>query len=216
MLDRLLHGHPPVLPAWLDRLSERWATATTWVRVCVITAVTAVALIVAGRGAATSPWGPEVAVLVAARPLPAGHVLEAGDTEPARWPQRLVPVGTPSHPDDVVGRTLAASVPAAALVTGGHLAVDGVAAELEAGRVAYPLPVPDGSPLSAGQLVDLVTGDGEGGGVRLAAGARVLAVDGTTAWIALARDEAPAVAGAAAWGEVVAVVLPSGSSGERR
>lgn len=216
MFERLLHARPPVLPPWLDGLSERWASAGTWTRTAIIAGIVVAGLAVAGRGAATSPWGPEVDVVVAARELPAGRVLEAGDLTTARWPHRLVPPGSPAAVGEAAGRTLAVGAPQGTLVTGDHLAEDGIASRLGQGRVAYPLPVPDGAALAAGQIVDLVTGDGDGGGVRLAAGARILAVDGTTAWVAVAREEAPAVAGAASWGEVVAVILSSGGAEARR
>lgn len=210
-LRSLLAGPPPALPPLLDRLAERWAGAGPRVRLLLGALLAAAVLAVAGRGAATSPWGPEAPVLVAARDLPAGRALAPGDLEEATWPQRLVPRGAPTSAAAVGGRTLAVGLPAGTPLAPSHLAVDGVAADLPADRVAYPLPLTDGTVLAAGQHVDLVAGDGSGGGLRLAAGARVLAVDATTAWVAVRRSEAPAVAGAVAWGQVVAVVLPVGA-----
>jgi Flp pilus assembly protein CpaB len=210
LLQRLLAGPPPVLPPALDRVAEVWAAAGTRARMILVGVAIFGLAALAGRGAATSPWGGEVGVLVAAADLPAGHRLEPGDLSVAAWPGRLVPPDAPTDPAAVAGRPLSVGLPSGGLVTAAHLAPGGVASGLPVGSVAFPLPLPDGVGLAPGQRLDLVAGDGAGGGSRLASGARVLSVDGAIAWLAVARDEAPALAGAGGWGEVTVAILPPG------
>lgn len=198
-----VEGRPPALPAQLDRFAERWASLPSRARLAVGVAGALVVLLAAGSGAARSPWGPPVEVLVATRDLPVGHRIGPQDLTPTSWPRDLAP----SSPGDVEGRMLTAALPAGMPVTDGHLDDGGLTAQLRPGEAAFPLPLEEGADLQAGQVVDLVAGDAGGGGSRLSAAARVLTVDGPTAWIAVDRDDAPGLAGAAAWGRVVAVPL---------
>lgn len=202
----LVEGRPPALPGQLDRSAERWASLPPRARLAAGVAGTLVVLLVAGSGAARSPWGPPVDVLVATRDLPAGHRIGPQDLTPARWPRDLAP----ASPGEVQGRTLTAGLPAGMPVTAGHLGDGGLGAHLQPGEAAFPLPLDEGAELRPGQVVDLVAGDAGGGGSRLSAAARVLTVDGATAWIAVDRDDAPGLAGAAAWGRIVAVPLADG------
>lgn len=200
----LFDGRPPALPDPIDGLAERWASLPPRARLALGVAAGLVLLLLAGAGAARSPWGPPVDVLVAARDLPAGHRITPGDLAPARWPAELVP-GRPQEP---TGRTLTVGLPAGMPVTTAHLGDGGLAAQLRDGEVAFPLPLETTPQVEPGQVVDLVAGDASGGGSRLAEAARILATDGTTVWVAVAREDAPGLAGAAAWGRVVAVPLP--------
>jgi Flp pilus assembly protein CpaB len=137
-------------------------------------------------------------------------VVGPSDVAVVPWPAEVVPASAVRQPDEVIGRPVAATVPAEVPLVRGHVAADGPSTELPPGRVALPFPLPDGVGLLPGQRIDVLAADSAGGGVRLAAGAYVLSVDDTTAWISLARDEAPAVAGAVSWGQVRVALLPPG------
>lgn len=200
----LFDGRPPALPDPVDRLAERWVSLPPRARLTLGVAAGLMLLLLAGAGAARSPWGPPVDVLVAVRDLPAGHRLAPEDLAPARWPAELV--GARSQ--EPTGRTLTMALPAGTPVTSAHLGDGGPAAQLRDGEVAFPLPLEATPQVEPGQVVDLVAGDASGGGSRLAAAARILATDGTTVWVAVGREDAPGLAGAAAWGRVVAVPLP--------
>lgn len=203
-LRDLLDAGPPALPAPLDAAAERWAALPPRPRFVIGVAAALLVLLIAGSGAARSPWGPPIEVLVAARDLPAGHVIAPGDLRPAEWPSALAP-GLPTSPE---GATLQVGVPAGMPVGDTHLGDGGLASRLEEGQAAFPLPVEVAADLRAGQRVDLVAGDPGGAGLRLAAGATVLTVGADVVWVAVQRDETPALAGAAAWGRIVAVPLP--------
>ena len=218
VLSRLrgaLEGPPPPLPATLDRAAEAWARATPRLRAVVISVVVVVLVLTAGHGAVRSPWGPPVEVVVATTDLPVGRVVEPGDITTTRWPEQTVPPGALTEPGSAVGRPVAATAPTGSPLTELHVADDGPAAGLPAGEVAVPLPPPSGVVLRPGQRVDLLAGDGARGGVRLAAGARVLGVDGDTVWVAVRRDESPAIVGAATWGDLSVALLPGPSPSGR-
>ncbi|MDP9023607.1 MAG: hypothetical protein M3N57_13100, partial [Actinomycetota bacterium] len=104
---------------------------------------------------------------------------------------------------------LAVGLPAGNLLTAAHLAAGGLAATLPPGRVAVPVALP-GVAVTAAQRVDVLTATPDGGGVRLATSARVLSVDGDTVWVEVEREEAAAVAGAGAFGQLTVAVLPAG------
>lgn len=201
----LLGGRPPALPDQLDHLAERWAALPPRARLTVGLVAVVATLLLAGTGAARSPWGPPVDTLVATRDLPAGHRLGPGDLEQASWPAELAPpaIGDPD------GRTLTVGLTDGMPVTPGHLGDGGLTAQLRDGEAAFPLTLGEGVTLEPGQLVDVVAGDAGGGGRRLADAARVLSVDGQSAWLAVDRDDAPGLAGASTWGSIVAVPLPT-------
>lgn len=205
----VLSGPPPLLPAALDRVAEWWAGVGPRPRLALGAAVTLAVLAVIGRGAATSPWGPERPVVVATTSLSAGHVVRQGDVAAASWPARLVPTSAPRRPAEAIGRPLALTAPTGGLLTAEHLAAAGVATQVTPGRVAFPLPLPEGIALRSGQRVDLVGSDGRHGTARLAAGTRVLDVDGAVAWLEMARDDVTRVAGALALGRIAVAVLPA-------
>jgi Flp pilus assembly protein CpaB len=204
----LLEGPAPPLPEPLDRLAERWAGAGARQRIAVGTAAVIALLAIAGLGAARSPWGPEAVAVVADRDLPAGAILGSGDVRAVAWPAGLLPTEAVTAPESAIGRQLAASVPQGIPIVGGHLTDHGPATDLPPDRVAFPLAVPDGVAIRPGQQIDILAADPSHGGSRLAGAARVLAVDGTTAWVAIHRDEAPGVAAATNWGRIAIAVLP--------
>jgi Flp pilus assembly protein CpaB len=201
-------GPPVVLPGLLDETAERWAAAGPRVRLAATLAAAAVLIGAATSSALSSPWGEPVPAVVAVRELPVGDVVRPDDVRVARLPEGVLPVEPVRDPDDVTGRTLTRSVPAGAVLTAGDVADGGPAAHLPDGLVAFPLPLSDTGVLSPGQRVDLVAGDGGGSGSRLASGALVLVVEDGSAWVAVQREEAPALAAAGRWGEVVPVLLP--------
>ena len=208
-LLRPLAGSPPALPPTLDRCAEWWAARTPRTRMAIVVAGVLLLLAVAGAGAARSPWGAGRTVLVAGRDLAPGATLRAADVHTERWPAAILPpdalTAVPAEDDAL----LALGAPAGTVLTERHLAADGLAAHLGADRAAVPVPRSEGLPVRAGQLVDLVAGDGQGRGQVLARDARVLRVGETTLWVDVSRDDAPSVAAAVDWGEVtVAVVGP--------
>ena len=200
--DRL--GGPPLaLPPWLDRVSERWwRLAPRWRATIAITA--AVAVIVAGLAhAAATPYGPPTTAYVAARDLPAGHVLEAGDLRRTTWPRDLVPHDGLEGPE---GR-LAAAIPEGTVATRRHLADEGVAAALPPGQAAVPVPI-DGLPeLGVGSRVEVVSRDLHGHATVLARESTVVAIDATDVWFSVPTASAPDVAAAGASGLVTVVVI---------
>lgn len=180
------------------------------VRLAAVIAATVVLVAIAGRGATRSPWGPPIPVVVATTDLPAGHRVGPDDVALAQWPTGLVPAGAFVDPEDTVGREVAAPLARRMPLVAAGLVDAGPAASVPAGRVALPVEVPGSERLGIGQRVDVLAGDGTGSGVRLASDARVIAVDGEVVWLEVGRGEAPAVAGAARWGELTLAVLPAG------
>lgn len=204
------HGAPPALPALLDRGAERWFALPPRVRVAIATITVVAVLLLAGAGAARSPWGPPLDVLVATERLPAGASLGAESTQRVAWPAGLVP-GDAVPADDGVGtgESLGVGVVAGSVITRRHLAGDaGVAAGLGVGRAAFPLEAMAFGDLRDGQRVDVVAGDLDGRGRTLARDARVLATTPETVWLDIARDEAAGLAAAAARDAIRVVVLP--------
>lgn len=173
-----------------------------------------------------------VAVVVAARDLPAGAAPAAG-TQAVQLPASAVPQGAlaPSSPSLSDGSVLAAPVRRGEVITDVRLTgAAGLLASLAPGEVALPVavasPLPEGL-VSPGQRVAVLAGDGAGGWSdgaapqgALVSGALVLAVNrdpvaaglltgggGSTAVVlALAEDDAARVASAAASGGVVLAV----------
>lgn len=208
ILTDLLAGPPPALPRALDRISEGWAAARPRTRLVVGALLALVTLAVAGHGAVRTPWGPPATVLLAATDLPAGRVLDADVLVASRWPSDLVPADALGSPDAAAGQVLATGVVAGLPLTARHLAHPGAAGDLPAGTVAFPLPRVDGPPVGAGQRLDLLGVQPDGSGVRLAAGATVLGIEGEIVWVAVRREDAAALAAAAAASHLTAVVLP--------
>jgi Flp pilus assembly protein CpaB len=137
--------------------------------------LTAVA-VAAGIHAATSPPPAEVKVRVAARDLPAGAVLGAGDLRTVGFAPASVPSGLADH---AAGRTLAAPLrqgePVTDLRLVGPALTDGYP-----GLAAVPVRLPDAGVvglLRVGDRVDLVASDPQGGSASVVAtNAPVLAI----------------------------------------
>jgi Flp pilus assembly protein CpaB len=111
----------------------------------------------AKRGAL--PQSPTAAVVVAARSLPAGHLLMRDDLAVARWPATMGPTSARGDPTLVVGKRLAGPVAAGEAITttrilGAHL-TDGLGARFVAAPVV--LGDPHAADLvRAGDRVDLL------------------------------------------------------------
>lgn len=202
-----LDGPPALLPPALDRLAERWAAAGPRMRLLVGAAGVTLALVLLTVRAATSPWGEPVPAVIAVRTLQVAEIVADDDVREVERPVDLLPHGAITRTEDVVGRAATRTIPVGATLTVDDVAHGGPAAHLPPGLVAFPLP-PAQAGVEPGQRVDLVTGDGSGAGHLLASAALVLAVGDETVWVAIRREEAPALAGASRWGEVIPVLLP--------
>lgn len=99
-----------------------------------------------------------VPVVVAARALPAGHVLAARDLRVARWPPGLRPPGTAADPRRLIRETLAGPLAAREAVTRGRVLGPDLTTGLDPGTVALPvtLGVDVGGLVHVGDRVDLV------------------------------------------------------------
>jgi pilus assembly protein CpaB len=208
LLPGLTSGGPPVLPAWLDRLSERWWGLPPRARAALVVAGIVLALVAIGRGATRSPWGPPVPVLVAAADLEPGVPVGAAELRSAQWPAGLAPNDTITALADLpADARMRSAVPAGTPLTGRHL-VSGLAGLVAPGHVAVSVPR-DGLPIvPTGALVDVVTAGVHGEAARVTAGARVLALDGDWVWLGVPAEQADAVATAAVTGRVLLAIRP--------
>jgi Flp pilus assembly protein CpaB len=82
-------------------------------------------------------------VVVAARTLPAGHLLARADLRTARWPADLRPGGFRAAPSAVTGRRLAGPVAGGEAITAYRLVGRDLAAGLPPSSVAAAVAVPD-------------------------------------------------------------------------
>lgn len=144
-----------------------------------------VAIAVAAGLSALAPAGPRlVQVLVAARDLPAGLTLQAGDLTTLGLPATSVPTGALSPSEQVDGRVLAAAVRRHEPVTDVRLVGAALVGSLaDTGLVATPVRIADPGAarlLQPGDLVDVLAAAARDVGPAtvnvVAAGARVLAV----------------------------------------
>jgi Flp pilus assembly protein CpaB len=99
-------------------------------------------------------------VVVAARDLPAGHVLSPRDLRIARLPSPLCPVGARGDPARLVRQRLAGPVRAREVLTSTRLVSADLSAGLRAGLVAAPVALDDPHALDlvrAGDRVDVLS-----------------------------------------------------------
>ncbi len=207
VLPRLL-GPPYRLPAVADRLAEGWWHLTPRTRTVLLGLGVGATLVLLLLRIVLSPYGPPVTVLVTVQELAVGDAPREGDVVATRWPRELLPVGTPATRADLEGARLTSGVVAGTVLTRELLRDDGPLADLAAGgaAVAVPRALLDGA--TTGTLLDLVTVAGDGSGRTIARDVRVLAVDGDTVWLELARERAADVAAAALRGTLSGAVLP--------
>lgn len=206
-LRSVVAGHLPAWPARVDHLGERWFALAPRLRLAVIVLTVVVLGLTAVHVASRSPWGADVAVLVAARDVPAGSTLVAGDVIPAIRPAGTVPRGAVEASSTWVGSVLTGPLPEGAVVTAVHLVEAGLSGLVAPGRVAVAIPAGLLPPLEPGQYVDLLGGDGDLAGQHLARAGRVLANDGEHVWIEVDRTDAAAIGAVIAWGHVTVALL---------
>ena len=145
-----------------------------------LAAVLAGIAVLAAVRAHAAPPPPPVPVLTAARDLPAGAVVAAGDVTSVELLPDSVPSGVLRHPSRVVGRTIAGPVRAGEPLTDVRL-VQGDLLSGYPGRVAAPVRIGDPGVvelLRVGDRVSLVAADpqGEDEPVEAASGVPVVAI----------------------------------------
>jgi pilus assembly protein CpaB len=163
--------------------------------------------------AARAAWGRGRPVVVAARDLPPGHVLEAGDTEVITLPEPAVPDGALSRVAE--GRVVRAGVFEGEVLLGRRLAeagLAGAAALVPEGARAVAVPVEAGSApaLAVGQRVDvvgLVAVEGAPQARVLVTGAPVVEVAELAVTVAVEPEAVPQVAAALASGTVTLALV---------
>jgi pilus assembly protein CpaB len=99
-----------------------------------------------------------VPVVVAARGLPAGSILQTADLRIARWPPSVAPAGAAAAIGAVVGRPLAGPISPGEAVTPVRLLDTSLTASLRPGQVAATVALPDrrqAAILHAGSTIDL-------------------------------------------------------------
>jgi Flp pilus assembly protein CpaB len=130
-----------------------------------LAALLAALAVLTGVRAATAPPEPTARVLVARTDLPGGAALRAGDVHSVPLPVDVVPSGSMTDPQQVVGRVLAAPLRRHEPVTDVRLVAPAMLAGYP-GRVAAPVRVADAATvalLEVGDRVDLVAAAPEGG-----------------------------------------------------
>lgn len=209
-LERARGGPPFALAAGLDDVARWWGGRSARERVVLGLLTAAVVLVALAAGARRGLPGPPVEVLVASTAAPAGSPVAAVQAQRRPHPAEVVPDDALA-PDEVVDADarLAVGLLGGEVLRRGHLRVAAPHEltgpdEVAVGVVVAP-PVPP-----VGQRADLVDAAALPGGVRLAVAARVVAVDADRTWMAVRRDEAPAVVAAAAAGTLHAAWLPDG------
>jgi pilus assembly protein CpaB len=145
------------------RLRDRLPRLGRWPR---LLGATCCLLLAAGSALGAKPGqptaGPAAGVVVAARPLPAGHVLTHDDLVVERWPARVRPATARGDPAALAGRRLAGSVGRGEPITTSRLLGSDLATALPAGMVASAVSL--GDPHAAdlvrpGDRVDLLEAD---------------------------------------------------------
>lgn len=126
------------------------------------------------------PEPASVQLWTAARDLPSGTVLAAGDLRRTAFTPQSAPAAAVRAEHTALGRTLAAPLARGEAATSADLVGDGLLARYP-GQVAVPVRIPDGdvvAMLRVGDRIDLIASDPQGrqGADRLLAGAPVIAV----------------------------------------
>lgn len=201
-----------------------------WAGVAVLAIITwsVVAGIVGRAQAQADRFGSVRLAVVAARAVPMGEVVEAGDLANRDIPAAFLPEGWLGAPGDAVGRTVVAPLFPGQPVVKGQLAPDGlvgVAALLPPASRAVAVPTGAATaPLRKGDVVDVLatfeTSDGGVGGAGgqeptfpVATNALVVDVGSDAATVAVGLEEAKRVAFAVARGTVTLVVGAPGNAG---
>jgi len=167
--------------------------------------------VVDGATAEVRSLGPMVRVPVAARPVEAGVVLDVDDVQWRRLPRAAMPREPVS--EEPAGGTTLVPVAEGEVLLRSKLAPDGVrgaAALMPPDSLAVAVPVTEGErpPLQRGDRVDLLAAGDEGGAAAVAVGALVVDLGADVVTVAVAAEEAPAVADAVARGVVTLALSP--------
>lgn len=167
----------PSMTAARRRPLRGLARAASWHR-RKLAVVAAVAAVLTGISAA-APEGPASTTVVKARTqLAGGTILSAADVRVDRVVAADVPEGVLTHPDDLVGKTLAAPVAKNQMMT--LLATTEARGAVPPGHVIAPLRLADSTQaalLHPGDVVDVVAADSEAEQAAvIAASARVVTV----------------------------------------
>jgi Flp pilus assembly protein CpaB len=202
-----LPGPPLRLPAVADRVAEGWWRLTPRARALLVLLAAGVTLAAVLLRVVLSPYGSPVAVLVTAVDLAAGVVPDAADVTTASWPRTLLPAAEAATREDLGRSRLTMDLIAGSVLTRDHLRDDGPLAELTAGAAAVAVPLGMLRGAGTGARLDLVTVAGDGTGRSIARDVRVLAVEGDTVWLEVARDRAADVAAAVLRGTLSGAVL---------
>lgn len=208
--DRMA-GPLPQLPGRLDAMSERWWGLQPRLRVGLVAFACVLVASLPMLRTARSAWGPPMAVVVAAADLPVGTVLDGDTVTRVQRPADVLP---PDALTDVSG-VLTVPVMAGTVLTERHRAPT-VAALVGAGEVAVPVPADMQPAVSPGAVIDLLSAGFDGAGRTIAAGGRVVQVDGTWIWVAVPASAAADVAAAALDQRLVLAVRPSGAGDRDR
>lgn len=158
----------------------RVTRAVGWHRRLLAAGLAAGAVALAIQAAEPAPR-PTVAVLAAARDLPGGVTLVAGDVRNVDVPPDLVPVGALGAPDAAVGRVLAGPVRSGEPLTDVRLVGPGLLAGWGDDLVAAPVRIADpgvAGLVRPGDRLDLLAApvSGDGDAVTVASRVPVLAV----------------------------------------
>lgn len=195
----------------------RWWSARypllSWVPPAVVALAVAwvTSSVVDGATAEVRRLGPMVRAPVAARAVEPGTVLSEDDVRWRRVPRGALPLG-PLSAEPVGGTALVALAEGEVLLRS-KLAPDGVvgvAALVPPGSLAVAVPAGEGDrpPLRRGDRVDVLAAGDEGGAAAVAVGAVVVDVAEEVVTVAVAEEEAPAVAYAVARGVVTLALAP--------
>lgn len=203
------------------RLSGRRVTRSPlvfWFAVAALALLTA-SVVAGALGRARSlaaQYGPLRPMVVAARALDPGRVLEADDLAVRLVPSSMLVAGALASVDEGRGRVVVVPLVEGEPLLAGHLAPDGlsgIAAQLRPGARAVSVPTGSSAPpLRRGDVVDvLATLEGDAGTtLAIAADARVVDVGAgeEAVTVAVSQDEARAVAYALAHGSVTVALTP--------
>ena len=206
-----LRGAPPVLPATLDRCSERWWALPPRARAALLLAGV---VLVGAAGvwrveAARRSWGgPARRALIA---VEHGHVGDRPALRPALLPPAMVPSDAPPTVD--AEARLALALPEGAVLTRAHVSPRGPGVGLDTDLRVVPLPVQAGVGVASGGRVDVwVLAPPPDGSRRIAERRPVVGVsnedDDPVALVGLDTDEVGAAVQGMADGQVLLTHAP--------